>query len=174
MEETIPDLGSDKPAAQSSGTNPSLPQAPAQTQQQNTPKVISNPVVDPIAAPTSVPTSDGNTSGQGSGAAVPEGVKGWGWGPFLLSWIWAIGNNVWIGLLALIPYLGFIMTIILGIKGREWAWQAKHWDSVEQFNDSQKKWVKAWLIWMGVILILSVLLLIIIVAINPAANFEQT
>jgi len=89
-----------------------------------------------------------------------------------MTWVWAIGNNVWIGLLALIPYLGFIMTIILGIKGREWAWQAKHWDSVEQFNESQKKWVKVWLIWMGAILIISILGLIIIVAVNPAANIE--
>jgi len=50
MEETILDLGSDQPDDQSSGASPPPPQAPAQTQQQNTPKVISNPVVDPIAA----------------------------------------------------------------------------------------------------------------------------
>ena len=163
MEETILDLGSDQPDDQSSGASPPPPQAPAQTQQQNTPKVISNPVVDPIAASASVPTGDGNTSGQGSGAAVPESVKGWGWGPFLMTWLWAIGNNVWIGLLALIPYLGFIMTIILGIKGREWAWQAKRWDSVKHFNKVQRNWAIAGLILLVVVIAITILITIAVI-----------
>lgn len=71
---------------------------------------------------------------------IPDGVKGWSWGAFLLNWIWAIGNRTWIGLLAMIPYVGFIMAIILGFKGREWAWKNKQWESVEQFNRVQKKW----------------------------------
>jgi len=71
---------------------------------------------------------------------VPEGVKGWSWGAFLLSGFWAIGNKTWIGLLAFVPYLGFIMTVVLGFKGREWAWKNKQWDSVEHFNRVQTKW----------------------------------
>lgn len=71
---------------------------------------------------------------------IPAGVKGWSWGAFFLNWIWAIGNRTWIGLLALIPYVGFIMAIVLGFKGREWAWKNKQWDSVEHFNAVQKKW----------------------------------
>ena len=31
------------------------------------------------------------------------------------------------------------MTIILGLKGREWAWRNKKWDSLEHFNAVQKK-----------------------------------
>ena len=38
---------------------------------------------------------------------------------------------------------------MLGIKGREWAWQNKRWDSLEHFNRVQKKWS----VW-GAILIL--------------------
>lgn len=72
--------------------------------------------------------------------ALPDGIKGWSWGAFLLNWIWAIGNRTWIGLLALIPYVGIVMAIILGIKGREWAWKNKPWDSVEHFNRVQKQW----------------------------------
>ncbi len=71
---------------------------------------------------------------------IPEGVRGWSWGAFLLNWIWSIGNNTWIGLLSLIPYLGFVMAVILGFKGREWAWRNKHWDSVEHFQRVQKRW----------------------------------
>lgn len=71
---------------------------------------------------------------------LPAGVAGWSWGAFLLNWIWSIGNSVWIGLLCLVPYAGLIMAIVLGFKGREWAWNAKKWESVEQFNAVQKKW----------------------------------
>lgn len=71
---------------------------------------------------------------------IPEGVKGWSWGAFLLNFIWAIGNKTWIGLLAFIPFLGWIMAFVLGFKGREWAWKNKEWDSVEHFNRVQKKW----------------------------------
>lgn len=85
-------------------------------------------------------TTSSNSSGQGKSAVVPEGIKGWSWGAFCLSWVWALGNRTWIGLLALVPYVGFLMIFVLGFKGREWAWQNKEWDSVEQFNEAQKKW----------------------------------
>ncbi len=70
----------------------------------------------------------------------PPGVKGWCWGGFLLNWIWAIGNKTWIGLLTLLPYIGFVFAIYLGVKGRELAWKNNRWESVEHFNRVQKKW----------------------------------
>ena len=70
----------------------------------------------------------------------PNAVKGWSWGAFLLNGIWAIGNNTWIGLLAFIPALGLIMALILGFKGREWAWKNKQWNDIEHFNRVQRKW----------------------------------
>jgi hypothetical protein len=98
-----------------------------------------------------------NTSGQGAGAVVPPEIQGkWNWGAFLLNWIWAIGNQVWIGLLALV--LGWIMAIVLGIKGNDWAWQNRKWESVEQFKQVQSAWTK----WGVVIFILSVVLSIIL------------
>jgi hypothetical protein len=84
--------------------------------------------------------SSKNTSGQGSLAVVPREIAGWNWGAFWLNWIWSIGNNVWIGLLCLIPFAGIIMVFILGVKGNEWAWQNKRWDSVEHFKKIQGKW----------------------------------
>jgi hypothetical protein len=72
--------------------------------------------------------------------AIPDGIKGWSWGAFFLNWIWAIGNRTWIGLFAIVPYVGFIMAIVLGFKGREWAWKNKEWESIEHFNRVQKKW----------------------------------
>jgi len=75
-------------------------------------------------------------------SSIPEGVKGWSWGAFLSNWIWAIGNRTWIGLLCLIPAVGFIMSFVLGFKGREWAWKNTHWDSLEHFNRVQRSWSK--------------------------------
>lgn len=81
---------------------------------------------------------------------IPPGIKGWSWGAFLWNWIWAIFNNTWIGLLALIPGVNLVMIFVLGAKGREWAWKNKKWDSVEHFNRVQRKW-SLWGIWLVVI-----------------------
>jgi len=93
------------------------------------------------------------------GGVIPDGIKGWSWGAFLLSWIWAIGNKTWIGLLALIPYVGFIMAIVLGFKGREWAWKNKDWESVEHFNRVQKKWS-----YWGVVIVVGVFFVVGVLA----------
>jgi len=77
---------------------------------------------------------------QQSKSPLPPEAAGWCWGGFFLSWIWAIGNSTWIGLLALVPVVNFIMMFVLGAKGREWAWKNKQWQSVEHFNSVQKKW----------------------------------
>ena len=81
-----------------------------------------------------------NTSGQGKVSIVPDEVKGWSWGAFVLNWIWAIFNRTWIGLLSFLPYVGLVMAIILGVKGKEWAWKNKKWDSIEHFQRVQRQW----------------------------------
>lgn len=108
-----------------------------------------------------------NNSGMGKVDQLPEGIKGWSWGAFFLSWIWALGNRTWIGLIALIPYIGFVMAIILGIKGRQWAWENKRWDSVEHFQRVQKSWS----VW-ALVLILGVFGLGIFAAIAIPAYVE--
>lgn len=111
-----------------------------------------------------------NTSGQGKTAIVPEEIKGWSWGAFLLGWIWAIGNKTWIGLLTLIPYLGWVMFIILGIKGREWAWKSKNWESIEHFQTVQKKWTQ----WgVGIIVVTFILGFLSAIIVPVLANITQ-
>jgi len=107
------------------------------------------------------PHVEGNTSGQGNLAVVPEEIKKWNWGAFLLNWIWGIGNNVWIALLCLIPYVNIIMIFVLGAKGSEWTWQKKRWDSIEHFKNVQKKWAIAGL----VLFIFGIVMVIILSAI---------
>ncbi len=105
-----------------------------------------------------------NNSGLGKVESLPDGVKGWSSGAFLLNWIWAIGNKTWIGLLVFLPYVGFIFALILGIKGREWAWQNKKWESVEHFQKVQKRW-SFW----GVLLVIGAMGLGILAAITIPA-----
>lgn len=101
---------------------------------------------------------------------IPDGIRGWSWGAFLLNWIWAISNRVWWGLLALIPYVGLFAAIWLGFKGRELAWTSRKWDSVEHFQGVQKKWSN----W-GVGLVLGIMLIGIIaaIAIPSYAGYQQ-
>ena len=100
----------------------------------------------PASAPPSqspvptIPNVNQNTSGMKDSSTIPNEVKGFSWGGFLLTWIWGIGNNTWIGLLALLPFLSLIIAFVLGFKGREWAWKNKHWDSIDHFKSIQRKW----------------------------------
>lgn len=82
-----------------------------------------------------------NTSGQGTKAIVPAEIDKWNWGAFLLNWIWGIGNNTFIALLMFVPFVNFIVPFVLGVKGSAWAWRNKEWESIEHFQNVQKKWV---------------------------------
>ncbi|MGB7649663.1 MAG: hypothetical protein WBL62_00500 [Gallionella sp.] len=101
---------------------------------------------------------------------MPDGIKGWSWGGFLLNWIWAIGNNTWIGLLALVPVVGIVMSVVLGIKGREWAWQNKQWESLEHFNRVQRKWSMWGAIVVGGIVVIAITAAI---AIPAYKNYQE-
>ena len=90
---------------------------------------------------------------------VQKEIMRWNWGAFLLGWIWAVGNRLWIWLpvglaanaIALIPspnnktlliswICQAVISVVLGIKGSEWAWKKKKWDSIEHFKRTQEKW----------------------------------
>jgi hypothetical protein len=101
-------------------------------------------------------------------AGVPEEVKGLNWGAFLLNWVWAIGNRVWIGLLGLfVPIVPFVAVYLL-IKGNELAWNGpRQWESVEQFKVVQSTWqrwavgvllltIAVVLAWMGYVFFLTI------------------
>ena len=87
-------------------------------------------------------TNGDNTSGQGESAVIPDEVRGWNWGAFVLTWLWGICNRVWIALLVLIPFPPFMLAwaIVLGVKGNRWAWQSKRWESIRHFKSIQRRW----------------------------------
>lgn len=98
-----------------------------------------------------------NTSGQGKDAFVPEEVAShFNWGAFFWVFIWGLSYKKPITLLYIlacfIPFLGGILCLGLciwfGIKGNTWAWQARRYDSIEDFHKRQKRWVVAnFVIW---------------------------
>lgn len=83
---------------------------------------------------------------------IPREIDRWNWGAFLLNWIWGIGNNTFIALLTLIPFVGLVMPFVLGAKGSRWAWRNGRWDSVDHFRRVQRKWaiwgVVIWIAWI--------------------------
>jgi hypothetical protein len=82
---------------------------------------------------------------------IPAEINRWNWGAFLLNWIWGIGNQTYIALLALIPGFGFIWMLVLCAKGSTWAWRNGRWDSVEHFKRVQRKWaICGAIIWIAV------------------------
>jgi hypothetical protein len=91
-----------------------------------------------------------NSSGMGRASDIPPEIRGWNWGAFLLNLFWGIGNNTWIALLMLVPFLNWVMPFFLGALGNTWAWQNRRWDSVAHFRRVQRRWAIAGLIVWGV------------------------
>jgi phosphate/sulfate permease len=79
-------------------------------------------------------------SGKGDASIVPEEIKHWSWGGFVLGLIWGVYHQVWIAFLLFVPFINFVVALYLGMKGKELAWRKNTWTSVDVFKASQKKW----------------------------------
>lgn len=142
---------------------------------ENQPPSVPPPAVPPPAGitPPPVASSGGfvNNSGQGPGTPVPPEIQGWSWAGFLMSWIWSIAHSAWLGLV-LCLLLGIIGNIVQGVKGNEWAWQNRRWESIEQFKATQRVWVIWGLVLLGVGVVIWIISAVIAggaaVAINAA------
>jgi hypothetical protein len=107
-----------------------------------------------------------NTSGMMT--TVPaEASGGWNWGAFWFTWIWGLNHRayttlLWFPLLVvgLIPLgvliqIGFL--VFCGIKGNEWAWRNRRFESVQHFKQVQRIWAY-WV--LGVFVVFVVLFVI--------------
>lgn len=92
----------------------------------------------PPPTPSLVPPQPGAPMVQ----PVPHEIQGWNWGAAGLTWIWGIKFNVWLSLLMFFPPLSWFWWVVLGVKGNEWAWGARHWSSVDEFHAAQQPWKK--------------------------------
>ncbi|PSB13709.1 serine/threonine protein kinase [filamentous cyanobacterium CCP2] len=134
---------------------PAVTPSPARPSQYDPPPTVigSAPNVNADFAPRYAVSV--NNSGHGklfdNSEPIPPEIRGWNWGAFLLPGIWVLINQVWIGLIVWIPYVGFIMQFVLGAKGNEWAWKSRRWESVEAFKRHQRRWTIAGLIVWGLL-----------------------
>ena len=94
----------------------------------------------------------------GGASTMPGELDKWNWAAFLWGPVWAIGHNVWIGLLTLIPYVGLVMIFVQGAKGNRWAWEKNHYDNPERYVAKQKKWVQAWFLVVGGLFVFALIL----------------
>lgn len=133
-----------------------------------------NSVVNTLPDPTATEVVQSNSSGLGKESVVPEEIKGWSWAGFLWTWVWAIGTRTWVGLIGVVFPLNIIISVILGLKGTEWAWRNKKWESVESFNKIQKEWVKWWLIIFGSLIVFAIVGIIFSVFLITVDPMKQT
>lgn len=88
------------------------------------------------------------------GKKIPDELKEFNWGAFLLTFIWGIKHKAWITLLA-IPLIWFqmplginwllytILQFYCGFKGNMWAYQVDWWMSHKDFRMYQMRWAAA-------------------------------
>lgn len=104
---------------------------------------------------------------------LPRALRRWNWGAFLLNWIWAIGNRCYFGLLIFVPLFGLIVPFVLGVKGNVWAWKAGNWRSLEEFQQTQRRWVRwALLAYAGASVMAVALFFVITAQMKRTAAFE--
>jgi hypothetical protein len=110
----------------------------------------------PSAAPSAVPVVPNNS---GTGGPAPAEIRGWNWGALFLSFVWGIANGVWLSMVVFV--LWGVWNVVLAIKGNEWAWQNRRFESVEQFRDTQRAWSKwGWIIFVVGLAVLIVTILL--------------
>jgi len=102
---------------------------------------------------------------------LPQDLKHFNWGAFLLNWIWGIMHGKYITLLyfaaCIIPVIGpLAISIWFGIAGNKWAWNSRSWDSVEQFNRVQRNYVKVWIVLAVLGIIISVKIFVLLMLIS--------
>lgn len=117
----------------------------------------------PYASPSSMGTTVEVSSFmlQQASNAEPLNLSEWSWGAFVLYWIWGFFNGCWwmflvkmgiffLGvLLCWIPFGTIFISIVdlgisvlFGVKGTEWAWNNRSWNSISHFRQTQDTWNK--------------------------------
>jgi hypothetical protein len=115
-----------------------------------------------------------DVAGRADPKVIPPEIRRWNWGAFFLNWIWGIGNQTYIALLALIPGFGFIWMFVLGAKGSAWAWRNGRWDSVEHFKRVQRKWaIWGLIIWIAVVVLFGGIIGGVFFALKSSAAYEM-
>ena len=100
---------------------------------------------------------------------IPEQIKGWNWGAFFFNWIWGIRFRTYRAFWVFVPFVNIIMPFVLGFKGNEWAWKHNQWESVEDFQKSQRRWSR-----VAVALLVVTTLSVTVFIMQTTKSFEQS
>ena len=101
---------------------------------------------------------EANDSGRGPESLLPDELRGLNWGALLLNFVWGLAMRVPQTWLCLVPLVGIFWPLVMWVKGNDWAWRYRRWDSVEHFRRVQEKWAVAGLVLVVVMFVLSILL----------------
>lgn len=153
----VPEAAAVVPATNET-VQPEVAAQPVSNVQTPSPEVAPLEPIQPTNVPTGVVQSSAAAIVE-SNSTMPAEMKHWSWGAFSLTWIWALANKTYIGLIALLGPLALPMAIILGIKGNEWAWNNRKWASVDEFKKTQGAWAK----WGVILLIFSLIIYIFMI-----------
>ena len=100
--------------------------------------------------------------GKISGELPKDPIAKFNWGAFFGTWIWGLFNKSYKTLLMLLLWFtpaAIPFAIICGIKGNEWAYKNKNYETPEQLHKSQAKQAIIWtIIWPIVSIIFTVIL----------------
>jgi len=125
-----------------------------------------------------------NDSGTRDGA-LPEELRGWNWGAFLLDFAWGVGNRVWWAAAVIAVWLVVFLTpipaplkfailvgvkVLLGFKGNEWMWRSRQWESPEQFKLVQHMWMN----WGVILTIIFVILWVVTTRTVPGTDLPTS
>lgn len=105
--------------------------------------------------------------GKFSSALPKNEIIRFNWGAFFGTWIWGIINKTYMTLL-IIPLfftpVSLFFMLLSGIKGNEWAYKNKKFDSKDEFHKSQKKQAIFWSIFTPVVSAAAFFILTVFVA----------
>lgn len=87
---------------------------------------------------------------------IPHDItKEFNWGAYFGTWLWGLinksYNTLWMIPIALTP-MGFVYSLICGMRGNEWAAEKRDWSSEESFKQSQEKQTIGFVIWYVLVL----------------------
>ncbi len=142
-----------------------------------TPKPAPKPMPEPSPRPIPKPTPQPAPNPGPNYDIVPHNINHFNWGAFFFNWIWAVCHGIWwpilinvgVGIILIleVPILTIIANIAslsfwiwFGFAANALAWKKKHWKSTVECMNSEKKWNKA-SIWFLVILLVFAVILVI-------------
>lgn len=106
---------------------------------------------------------------------IPHDItKEFNWGAYFGTWLWGLinksYNTLWMIPIAL-TLMGFVYSLICGMRGNEWAAEKRNWESEEAFKQSQETQTIGFVIWY--VLVLPVLITMLVMVLTGVFVFKS-